>query len=55
MMQAAQVSKSKYGNSFTYTLIDQKDTTKFQRNIALVGVGLVLVGVGLYFYTKKIK
>lgn len=55
MMRAAEVSKAKYGNKFTYTLIDEQDTVKFKRNLALVGVGFILVGLGGYLYYKKFR
>lgn len=53
MMILAEASKAKYGNVFTYTLIDEKDTIKFQRNMALAGTGLLLVGVFGYIYYRK--
>jgi hypothetical protein len=55
MMALAQVSKLKYGNVFTYTLIDEKDTIKNTRNTVVLGVGLLLMGVFGYLYYKKFK
>jgi hypothetical protein len=52
MMKAAEISKNKYGNKFTYTLIDERDFVKTVRNISLLGVGLLLIGVGVYIYYK---
>lgn len=53
MMRAANASKSRYGNRFTYTLIDDRDLYKKLRNLSLLGVGLVLVGLGGYLYYRK--
>lgn len=50
MMAMAKKSRSLYGNTFTYTLIDQKELIT---NYTLVG-GLV-VGIGLYIYYLKHK
>lgn len=48
MMSLARISRGKYGNNFTYTLIDKRDTIKKVRNYSVVGI--VLVGLGLYIY-----
>lgn len=53
MMRAAEVSKKKYGNKFTYTLLDERNLIKTVRNISLLGVGLILLGVGGYIYYRK--
>ena len=53
MMRAANVSKDRYGNSFTYTLIDERDLIKSLRNLSLLGVGLVILGLGGYLYYRK--
>lgn len=53
MMRAAFASKSRYGNRFTYTLIDERDIYKKLRNLSLLGLGLVLVGLGGYLYYRK--
>ena len=55
MMKAAEISKNKYGNKFTYTLIDERDFVKTVRNVSLLGVGLLLIGVGVYIYYKVRK
>lgn len=54
MMSAAQTSSSKYGNNFTYTLLDERDVYKKLRNFSLLGVGLILFGVGGYIFYRKI-
>lgn len=53
MMRAAHNSKSRYGNKFTYTLIDERDVYKKVRNLSLLGLGLVLIGLGGYIYYRK--
>lgn len=53
MMSAAQTSSSKYGNNFTYTLIDERDVYKKLRNLSLFGIGLILIGLGGYIYYRK--
>lgn len=55
MMRAAEVSRSKYGNKFSYTLIDEKDTIKLKRNLGLILAGVGLVGLGVYLYIKKTR
>ena len=55
MMRAAELSRVKYGNKFTYTLIDEKDTIKLRRNVALILAGVGLVGLGVYLYIKKAR
>ena len=52
MMGMAETSRSKYGNKFSYILIDQRDTIKF-RNTALLIVGLGLLGYATYLLLKK--
>ena len=52
MMGMAETSRSKYGNQFSYILIDQRDTIKF-RNTALLIVGLGLLGYATYLLLKK--
>jgi hypothetical protein len=52
MMRLAQVSKSKYGNKFTYTLLDEMDDIKVKRNVGLLLAGVGLVGFGIYYYLK---
>lgn len=55
MMRLAQVSKSKYGNKFTYTLLDEMDDIKVKRNVGVLLAGLGLIGLGVYFYIKTKK
>lgn len=52
MMRLAQVSKAKYGNKFTYTLLDEMDDLKVKRNVGLLLGGVGLIGVGIYYYLK---
>ena len=53
MMSLAQISKGKYGNNFTYTLLDEMDDLKYKRNIGLVIGGVALVfGFGYLAYKK---
>lgn len=55
MMRLAQVSKAKYGNKFTYTLIDEIDNIKVKRNVGLLLGGIGLIGFGIYYYLKVRK
>lgn len=55
MMRAAETSRQKYGNQFTYTLIDQRDLYKSIRNFSLLGAGLLLVAAGGYLYYTKFR
>lgn len=55
MMRLAQVSKAKYGNKFTYTLIDEIDNIKVKRNVGLLLGGIGLIGFGIYYYLKTKK
>jgi len=55
MMRLAQVSRAKYGNNFTYTLLDEMDTLKVRRNVGLLVAGLALVGFGAYVLVKKLR
>lgn len=52
MMQLASQSRDKYGNTFSYILIDERDAIK-TRNTLLLGAGLLLIAGAIYFYTKK--
>lgn len=55
MMRLAQISKDKYGNKFTYTLIDEKEIQqKKYKTYSYVGLGLLLLGAGIttFFYYK---
>jgi len=53
MMSLARISRDKYGNKFTYTLIDNRDVIKKVRNFSIVGVVLVGLGAYMYFLYKK--
>jgi hypothetical protein len=52
-MSLARISRDKYGNKFTYTLIDNRDVIKKVRNFSIVGVVLVGLGAYMYFLYKK--
>lgn len=54
MMGMAETSKGKYGNQFSYILIDQRDTIKV-RNTALLIIGIGVIGYAAYLYFKKPK
>lgn len=49
LMSMARKSRDKYGNKFTYTLIDERDLVKTKNTLLL---GLALVGVSYYLYQK---
>ena len=54
MMQMAETSRLKNGNSFTYTLIDKKEIIK--KRINLAAVGAILIGLtGYIYYLRKRK
>ena len=53
MMEMARQSRDKYGNTFTYTLIDKKEIYKKRINYALVGG--ILIGITAYVYYLKKK
>lgn len=55
MMRLAQTSRKKYGNTFTYTLIDERDTLKFRNTSISLIVGLGLLTLASYLYIKKSK
>lgn len=55
MMRLAQTSRKKYGNTFTYTLIDERDTLKFRNTTISFIVGIGLLTLATYIYTKKSK
>jgi hypothetical protein len=50
MMAAATISSAKYGNKFTYTLIDNRDTYKKIRNYSTLGIILIGISFGTYYY-----
>lgn len=53
MMRLARISRTKYGNAFTYTLIDNRDVINKIRNFSIVGVVLVGLSAYMYFLYKK--
>lgn len=55
MMALARISSAKYGNSFTYTLIDEQDEVKNARNYLLIGGIFIAIGVYGYFLYKKMN
>lgn len=51
MMNMAETSRAKYGNSFSYILLDDRDILKFRNTFLLIaGLGLLTYS---YFYFKK--
>jgi hypothetical protein len=55
MMVLAGISSNKYGNNFTYTLIDEKEIEqKKYKNYTYAGVAVLLIGLGIttFFYYK---
>lgn len=54
MMGMAETSRSKYGNNFSYILIDERDTLKL-RNTALLVIGIGILGYAAYLFFKKQK
>ena len=55
MMQLARISKNKYGNSFTYTLLDDRDLLKFANTSVALIAGIALIAASIYFFIKKSK
>ena len=54
MMQLARISRNKYGNSFTYTLLDDRDLLKFA-NTGILIAGIGFVALSIYIFLKKSK
>lgn len=54
MMGMAETSQSKYGNNFSYILIDERDTLKL-RNTTLLVIGIGILGYAAYLFFKKQK
>lgn len=52
VMRLAQASREKYGNSFTYTLIDERDNIK-KRNTLFLGLAILALGASIYLYKKN--
>jgi hypothetical protein len=55
MMRMAQTSRKNHGNSFTYTLIDQRDVLKFRNTTISLIVGIGLLVLSSYLFIKKSK
>lgn len=55
MMRLAQTSRKNYGNTFTYTLIDERDTLKFRNTTFSLLFGFGLLTLASYLYIKKNK
>ena len=55
MMQLARISKNKYGNSFTYTLLDDRNLLKFANTSVALIAGIGLIAASIYFFIKKSK
>ena len=53
MMRLAKISRDKYGNKFTYTLIDKREQLQKKFNYALVGGILIGLTAYSYFLYKK--
>jgi hypothetical protein len=57
MMNFAKSSKSKYGNNFTYTLIDEREqiqnTRKTAVNLSVIGIALIGITAYIYILYKK--
>jgi hypothetical protein len=51
MMSLAKISKAKYGNTFSYILIDERDTIKTINTTLLIGIALI--GISYYLYKKS--
>ena len=54
MMQLARISRNKYGNNFTYTLLDDRDLLKFA-NTGILIAGIGFVALSIYIFLKKSK
>lgn len=52
MMQMAETSRGKYGNKFSYILLDDLDKIKYI-NTSLLIIGVGLLGFSLYLFTKR--
>lgn len=55
MMRLAQVSRGKYGNKFSYILLDDRDTLKFRNTAILLIAGIGLLLASSYLFIKKSK
>jgi hypothetical protein len=55
MMSMARTSRNKYGNSFSYILLDDRDTFKFRNTSILLISGIGLIAFATYYYFKVLK
>lgn len=55
MMRMARTSRNKYGNSFSYILLDDRDTFKFRNTSILLISGIGLIAFATYYYFKVLK
>jgi hypothetical protein len=55
MMRMARTSRNKYGNSFSYILLDDRDTFKFRNTSILLISGVGLIAFATYYYFKVLK
>ena len=55
MMRMARISRNKYGNSFSYILLDNRDTLKFRNTSILLISGIGLLALASYFIYKQIR
>ena len=55
MMRMARISRNKYGNSFSYILLDDRDTLKFRNTSILLISGIGLLALASYFIYKQIR
>jgi hypothetical protein len=53
MMRLANISSERYGNVFTYTLIDNRDIFRKIRNYSSLGIILLILGLGGYLISRK--
>jgi hypothetical protein len=53
-MRLARISRDKYGNKFSYSLIDERDIIKKGVNLAVVGAVLIGLTAYIYFLRKKL-
>lgn len=54
MMSLAKISKAKYGNTFSYILIDGRDEIK-KKNTWILGAALIAFSLSIYLYKKYNK
>jgi hypothetical protein len=55
MMRMARTSRNKYGNNFSYILLDDRDTLKFRNTSILLISGIGLIAFATYYYFKVLK